>query len=167
MLNIIVHDSAIILKRFSREDQKLLGMRNGLLVLNLRFDIADSIRRLNVEKNDDLSFEGLHENLHTTPGIEGGFLLDVVIRQCASIPKPLSSNDETPRIRQDAKGKISLSPKYQKWLAVQCLLFDLLSLCLDDIESMRSLDFPSDGLSSQSLHSARNIVSNGGTSTVE
>ena len=47
--------------------------------------------------------------------MEGGLLLDVVIRQSTSILKLLAGKDETLLIRRDARGKISLSPSENDW----------------------------------------------------
>jgi hypothetical protein len=47
--------------------------------------------------------------------MKGGLLLDVVIRQSASILKLLAGKDETLLIRRDAKGEISLSPPENDW----------------------------------------------------
>ena len=47
--------------------------------------------------------------------MEGGLLLDVIIRQGASILKLLAGKDETLLIRRDANGKLSLSPPEKDW----------------------------------------------------
>ena len=77
--------------------------------------------------------------------MEGGLLLDVVIRQSATILKLLACEDETLLIRRDAKGKISLSPSGMDDGA--CLPFLVLNLCLDIINGIRGLDLQSNGLS--------------------
>ncbi len=56
-------------------------------VLNLSFDIVDRVACLDIER-DGLAREGLHEDLHTAPQaedkVEGGLLLNVVVRPCCA-----------------------------------------------------------------------------------
>ena len=63
--------------------------------------------------------------------VEGGFLLDVVVREGAAILQLLSSKDETLLIRRDA--------------------FLVLDLGLDIVNGVRGLHIKSDGLSSEGL----------------
>jgi hypothetical protein len=60
LLNVVVGESATILKLLSGEDETLLVGWNTLLVLNLGLDIVDGVRRLNL-KSDGLSGEGLDD----------------------------------------------------------------------------------------------------------
>jgi hypothetical protein len=65
LLDVVVRESAPILKLLSGEDQTLLVRGNSLLVLNLRLDVIDGVRRFDLESNG-LAGEGLNEDLHTT-----------------------------------------------------------------------------------------------------
>jgi hypothetical protein len=69
LLNVIVGEGTAVLELFTGKDQTLLVGRDTLLVLNLRFDIVDGIRRLDIE-GDGLTGEGLDKNLweSTTKG---------------------------------------------------------------------------------------------------
>ena len=75
------------------------------LVLNLRLDVVDGVRRLDL-KSDGLARQGLHEDLHTTTQTEdqvkGGLLLNVVIGKGAAVFELLSRKDETLLVRRDA-----------------------------------------------------------------
>mmetsp|Transcript_79918 Transcript_79918/g.222307 ORF Transcript_79918/g.222307 Transcript_79918/m.222307 type:complete len:179 (-) Transcript_79918:8-544(-) len=63
LLDVIIAQSAPIFQLLSSEDQTLLIGRNSLLVLNLRLDIVDGVRRLDIER-DGLARQGLYEDLH-------------------------------------------------------------------------------------------------------
>jgi len=63
LLNIIVTESAPILKLLSGKDQALLIRRNAFFVLDLGLDVVNSIRGFHL-KGDCFSSEGLHEDLH-------------------------------------------------------------------------------------------------------
>ena len=54
----------IYLELLAGEDQTLLIGWNALLVLDLRFDIVDRVRRFDLER-DGFASQGLHENLHS------------------------------------------------------------------------------------------------------
>jgi hypothetical protein len=49
LLNVVVGQGATILKLLASKDQALLVRRDTLLILDLRFDIVDGIRGLNLE----------------------------------------------------------------------------------------------------------------------
>ncbi len=66
LLNVIVGEGTAVLELFTGKDQTLLVGRDTLLVLNLRFDIVDGIRRLDIE-GDGLTGEGLDKNLWESP----------------------------------------------------------------------------------------------------
>ena len=70
------------------EDQTLLVGRDAFLVLDLSLDVLDGVGSLDLE-GDGLSGEGLDEDLHssseTEHEVEGGLLLDVVVRESAAI----------------------------------------------------------------------------------
>ena len=98
LLNVIVGESSSIFKLLSSKDKTLLIWRNTFFVLDLSFDIFNSISRLNL-KSDGFTSEGLDEDLHTTSKsedqVEGRFLLNVIVRKSSAIFKLLSSEDET------------------------------------------------------------------------
>ena len=63
LLNVVITQSATILKLLSGKNQSLLVWRNSLLVLDLGLDIFDGIRRLDLEGNG-LTRQSFDENLH-------------------------------------------------------------------------------------------------------
>ena len=60
LLNVIVAQGTAVLELLSGEDQTLLVWGNPFLVLNLGFDIVDSVARFDV-KGNGLTREGLDE----------------------------------------------------------------------------------------------------------
>ena len=60
LLDVIVAQGTTVLELLSGEDQTLLVWGNPFLVLNLGFDIVDSVARFDVEGNG-LTREGLDE----------------------------------------------------------------------------------------------------------
>ena len=62
LLDVVVRQSSSILELLSSEDQALLVRRNTLLVLNLRLDVVNRVRRLDL-KGDGLAGEGLNDCL--------------------------------------------------------------------------------------------------------
>src|ERR1700723_986668 len=98
LLDIIIRQGATVLKLLAREDEALLVGRDPFLVLDLRFDVVDCVGRLDLE-SDGFAGQRLHEDLHTATEtqdeMEGGLLLDVVIRESATILKLLAGEDET------------------------------------------------------------------------
>ena len=50
-LDVVIGESAAVFKLLASEDQALLVRRNALLVLDLRLDVVDSIRGLNLKSN--------------------------------------------------------------------------------------------------------------------
>merc|ERR1711962_1289403 len=94
LLDVVVREGASILKLFTSKDQPLLVWGNAFLVLDLSLDIFNGVRWLNL-KGDSLASQGLDKNLHTTTKTENqmqsGLLLDVVVREGASILKLFTS----------------------------------------------------------------------------
>jgi len=135
LLDIVVGQGPAVLKLLACKDQALLIGGDALLVLDLGLDVVYRVRRLNLE-GDGLSGERLDEDLHTATKtedeVEGGLLLDVVVRKSASVFELLSCEDEALLIGWDA------------------LL--VLDLGLDIVDSVRGLDLKGDGLSGESLH---------------
>ena len=106
LLDIVIGKRAPILKLFTSEDKTLLVGRDTLLVLNLRLDIVDSVRRLHF-KSDGLARQCLDEDLHAATEaqdeMKSRFLLDVVVRQCTAILELFSSENETLLVGRNAK----------------------------------------------------------------
>jgi len=129
LLNVVVGESAAILKLLTSKDEALLVWGNALLVLDLGLDIVDGVGRLDL-KSDGLASEGLDEDLHTTTQtkdkVESRLLLDVVVAQSAAVFELLASEDKTLLIRRDA------------------LL--VLNLALDVVDGVRRLNLKGDGL---------------------
>jgi len=88
LLNIVVRESAAVLKLLAGEDKTLLVGRDTLLVLNLGLDVVDGVGGLNLESNG-LAGEGLDEDLHTTAEakneVKSGLLLNVVVGKGAAV----------------------------------------------------------------------------------
>ena len=134
LLNVIVGESSSIFKLLSSEDETLLIWRNTFFVLDLSFDILNSISRLNF-KSDGFTSESLDEDLHTTSKsenqVEGRFLLNVIVRESSAIFKLLSSEDKT--------------------LLVWRNTFFVLDLSLDVFNSICRLNFKGDCFTSEGL----------------
>jgi len=105
LLNVVIREGTPVLELLAGEDQALLVRRDTLLVLNLRLHVVDRIGRLDFERNG-LASEGLHEDLHTATQtkdeVEGGLLLDVVIRECASVLELLAGEDKALLVGRDS-----------------------------------------------------------------
>merc|ERR1712210_129700 len=96
-LDVVVRQSPAILELLASKDQPLLIWRNALLVLDLGLDVLNGIRGLNL-KGDGLASQSLDKDLHTASQtqdqVEGGLLLDVVVRQGPAILQLLAGEDE-------------------------------------------------------------------------
>ena len=66
LLDVVVSKGAAILQLLASKDETLLVWGNTLLVLDLRLDIINSVRALNLQGNG-LASESLNKDLHTTP----------------------------------------------------------------------------------------------------
>jgi len=128
-LDVVIRQSATIFELLAGEDETLLVRRDSFLVLNLRLDVVNGVRRLDLER-DSLAGQRLHEDLHATAEtkdqVKSRLFLDVVIRESAAIFELLASEDEALLVRWDT------------------LL--VLNLRLDVIDSVRRLDFEGNGL---------------------
>merc|ERR550537_923002 len=133
-MDVVVREGAAVLELIAREDEALLVRRNALLVLDLRLDVVDRVRGLHVE-GDGLTRERLDEDLHTAAEaqhqVERRLLLDVVVRQRATILELLPSEDQALLVRRDA------------------LL--VLDLRLDVVDRVRGLHVERDGLARERL----------------
>ena len=107
LLNVVVGKSTTVLKLLAGEDEALLVRRDALLVLDLGLDIINGVRGLNLE-GDRLAREGLDKDLHaatkTEDEVEGGLLLNVVVRQSAAVFKLLAREDQALLVGRDAAG---------------------------------------------------------------
>merc|ERR1719187_1948459 len=134
LLNVVVGQSATVLQLLAREDETLLIGRDAFLILNLGLDILNGITGFNLQ-SDGLASEGLDKDLHATAEtedkMEGGLLLDVVIRESPAIFQLLASKDKTLLIGRDA------------------LL--ILDLGLDIFNGIAWLHFKSDGFPGEGL----------------
>jgi hypothetical protein len=63
LLDVVVRQSAAILKLLAGENETLLVRRNSLLVLNLLLHVFNGVRRLHIQ-SDGLPGQSLHKNLH-------------------------------------------------------------------------------------------------------
>merc|ERR1719464_241736 len=132
LLDVVVRKSTAIFELFAGKDQSLLIWGNSLLVLNLGLNIFDGVRSLNL-KGDGFTCQGFNENLHTSTKtkdqMQGGFLLDVVVRKGTAILKLFAGKDQSLLIWGNA-------------------LF-VLDLGLDIFDGVRSLNLKGDGFTSQ------------------
>merc|ERR1712071_234603 len=97
LLDVVVRQSATIFQLFAGEDQPLLIWGDSFLVLDLGLHILNGVRWLHLQ-SDGLACEGLGEDLHTSPETEnkmkGALLLDVVVRQSATIFQLFTGEDQ-------------------------------------------------------------------------
>ncbi|TXG69072.1 hypothetical protein EZV62_004007 [Acer yangbiense] len=63
LLDVVVGQSAAILKLLAGKDEALLVRRDSLFVLDLSLDVVDGVRGLHLQ-GDGLTLEGFHKDLH-------------------------------------------------------------------------------------------------------
>ncbi|KFO95746.1 hypothetical protein N300_10230, partial [Calypte anna] len=135
LLDVVVRQGAPIFQLLASKDQPLLIWGNAFFILDLGFDIFDGVTGLNLQ-GDGLACQGLHKDLHATSQtqhqVQSRLLLDVVVRQGASIFQLLASKDQPLLVGGNA------------------LL--VLDLSLDIFDGVTGLNFQSDGLACQGLH---------------
>ena len=135
LLNVVVGEGSSVLKLLSGKDKTLLVRWDTLLVLDLRLDVLNCVRALDLE-GDSLTRQSLHEDLHTSSQaqhqVQSALLLNVVVGEGSSVLKLLSGKDKTLLVRWDT------------------LL--VLDLRLDVLNCVRALDLEGDSLTRQSLH---------------
>ena len=141
LLDVVVREGSAVLELLSSEDKSLLIWWDSLLVLDLGLNILDGVSWLNV-KGDGLTSQGLDEDLHTTSKsedeMEGGLLLDVVVRKGSSILELLTGEDESLLIWWDT--------------------FLVLDLGLDVFDGICWLNIEGDGLSCEGLDENLHLV---------
>merc|ERR1712096_129341 len=97
LLDVVVRQSATIFQLFTGEDQPLLIWGDSFLVLDLGLHILNGVRWLHLQ-GDGLTSEGLDEDLHASSETEnemkGALLLDVIVRQSATIFQLFASEDQ-------------------------------------------------------------------------
>merc|ERR1719431_637891 len=134
LLDVVVRQSATIFQLFTGEDQPLLIWGNSFLVLDLGLHILNGVRWLHLQ-SDGLSSEGLDKDLHASSQTEnkmkGALLLDVVVRQSATIFQLFTGEDQS--------------------LLIWGNSFLVLDLGLHILNGVRWLHLQSDGLSSEGL----------------
>ena len=133
-LDVVIGEGSSIFELLSSEDESLLIWGNTFLILDLGFDVLDGVCWLNI-KGDGFTSEGLDEDLHTTSEskdeMEGGLLLDVVVRKGSAILKLFTGEDESLLIWWDT--------------------FFVLDLGLDILDGVRWFDVEGDGFAGKSF----------------
>jgi len=118
----------------SSENESLLVWWDTFLILDLGFDVLNSISWLNIEGNGFTS-EGLDEDLHTTSKseyeMESRFFLDVVVGEGSAVFKLFSCEDESLLIWRNT--------------------FFVLDLGFDILNGISWLDIEGDSLTSEGL----------------
>ncbi|KAJ0955743.1 hypothetical protein HanPSC8_Chr01g0006381 [Helianthus annuus] len=134
LLDVIIRQGTPIFQLLSSKDEPLLVRWDTLLILDLRLDVVNGIRTLNLQSYS-LSSQRLHKDLHTTTKtknqMESRLLLDVVVSQSTAIFQLFASKDQ---------------PLLVWW---DTLL--ILNLSFDIVNGVRTFNLQSDGLASQSL----------------
>jgi len=134
-LDVIVLESAAILKLLSGEDEALLVWGDAFLVLDLGLHVLNSVALLNI-KGNSLASEGLYENLHATTQtedkMEGRLLLDIVILEGTAVFELLAGEDKPLLVWRDS--------------------FFVLNLGLDILNGVRLLNVEGNGLAGQGLN---------------
>jgi len=135
LLDVVIREGSSIFKLLSCKNQTLLFWRNAFLVLNLRFHVLNRVVWFDIQ-GDRLSREGLDEDLHGTTSkskdkMEGGLLLNVVIRKGSPILELFTGEDQSLLLRWDA--------------------FLVLNFCLDILNGVIGLDVQGNRLSGEGL----------------
>ena len=104
-MDVVIGQCASILQLLASKDETLLVWGDALLVLDLGLDILNGVRRLHLQ-GDGLPGQCLDEDLHTSSQsqdkMEGGLLLDVVVREGPAVLQLLPREDEPLLVWGDA-----------------------------------------------------------------
>jgi len=134
LLDVVVRKGPPILELLACKDEALLVRRDAFFILNLCLDIVYRVAGLDIQ-SDGLARQRLDEDLHASPQaeyqVEGGLLLDIIVRKGPPVLKLLACEDETLLVRRDT--------------------FFVLNLCLDIVYRVAGFDVQSDGLARQRL----------------
>lgn len=103
-LDVVIREGTTVLKLFAGEDEALLVRGDSLLVLDLGLNVVDRVGRFDLQR-DRLARQGLDEDLHsateTEDEVEGGFLLNVIVREGSPVFELLPGEDEALLIRRN------------------------------------------------------------------
>ena len=106
LLDVVIRESAAIFELLTSEDKSLLIRRDSNPVLDLRLDVFNVVRCQNLNGDGlscdcfDEDLEGLLTSYQSEDKMEGGLLLDVVIRESVAISELLTSEDKSLLIRK-------------------------------------------------------------------
>ena len=105
-MDVVIAESATILKLLACEDQALLIGGNTFLILDLSLHVLDSIGSLNVE-SDGLAGKGLDKDLHGTAPesedqVNGRLFLNIVVSEGSAVFQLLATENQTLLINGDA-----------------------------------------------------------------
>jgi len=104
LLDVVIRKSAAVLELLAGEDEALLIGRDPFLILDLRLDVVDRVRRLDLE-SDCFAGESFDEYLHpaaqTKNEVKSRLLLDVIVRKSTTVFKLLSGEDQTLLVGRD------------------------------------------------------------------
>ena len=106
LLDVVIAESATILKLLACEDQALLIGGNTFLILDLSLHVLDSIGSLNIE-SDGLAGKGLDEDLHgsapkSEDQVNRRFLLNIVVSEGSAVVELLATEDQTLLVNGDS-----------------------------------------------------------------
>lgn len=78
LLNIVVRKGASVFELLASKDETLLIRGDTFLILNLRFDIVDCVRRFDLQ-GDRLARQGFDEDLHASTKTKNYLVLDFIL----------------------------------------------------------------------------------------
>jgi len=136
LLDVVIGQGSSIFKLLSGKDESLLLRRDSFLILDFGLHVLDGVVGFDIQ-SDGLTGKRLDEDLHGTTTkskdkVEGGLLLDVIVRKGSAIFELLSGEDESLLLRRDS--------------------FLILDLSLHILDSVVGFNVQSDGLSGKRLH---------------
>merc|ERR1712168_1419577 len=97
LLDVVVRESTAIFQLLSSKDQPLLVWWDSFLVLDLCLNIFNRVRWLNFKSNG-LSSKSFDKDLHSSSEaenqMEGGLLLNIIVRKSSTVFQLLSSKNQ-------------------------------------------------------------------------